>query len=138
MLLNNDRLSHWYAMGLLTWSLGFVVLGIPIFHQCLGFSIAKIAVSAGIFCGSQLIITPWLYSARSTSQNPDGLPRVRTAAVLAWLSLTVLVFFYYIQRGWPSNQAAHQARIIMSVSMVAFLLVLGVLLAGGPAFRSKQ
>ena len=138
MRFNNDRLSHWYAMALFTWSLGFVVLGIPIFHQWLGFSIAKIAVSAGIFCGSQLIVTPWLYSARSTSQNPDGLPGVRTAAVVAWLSLTVLVLFYYVQRGWPLNQAAHQARIIMFVSTVAILIVLGVLLAGRPPFRSKQ
>lgn len=128
MLLNNGRLSHWYLGILLSWTVCFLLFGILIFPLWLGFSIAKIAISLGICCGVQLAITPWLYSSRATPQNPDGLVGRRTAAVFVWFSLTALLLFYYIQRGWPSNPTAQHARIIMFVALVVFVFVLGVLL----------
>jgi hypothetical protein len=118
MLLNNDRLSHWCLGVFFSWIVCFLLFGIPLFHLWLGFSIAKIAISLGICCGVQLAITPWLYSSRATPQNPDGLVGRRAAAVFVWFSLTALLLFYYIQRGWPSNPTAEQARIIMSVALV--------------------
>jgi len=96
MFLNNDRLSHWYVGILLSWIVCFLLFGIIIFHLWLGFSIVRIAVSVSICCGVQLIILPWLYSARVTSKNPGGLIGQRTAAVCVWLSLTALLLFYYI------------------------------------------
>src|SRR5208282_2049769 len=128
MILNNDRLSHWYLGILFSWIVCFVLFGIPMFHLWLRFSIAKIAISLGICCAVQLAITPWLYSSRATPQNPDGLVGRRTAAVFVWFSLTALLLFYYIQRGWPSNPTAQQARIIMFVALVVLLIILGVLL----------
>jgi hypothetical protein len=127
-LLNNDRLSHWYVGVFSAWTIFFLLFCIPIFNLGLGFSIIKIAVSTGICCGTQLVVTPWLYYARSTPQNPDGLVGLRTLAVFVWLSLSALLLFYYIQRGWPSNQAAYQARVIMSISLVVVLIILGVFL----------
>jgi hypothetical protein len=128
VLLNNDRLSHWCVSILFGWTVCFSLFGIPIFHFWLGFSIVKIAVSVGICCGVQLAITPWLFSARATPQNPGGLIGRRTAAVFVWYSLTALLLFYYIQRGWPSNQTAQQVRVIMSVALVVFLIILGAFL----------
>lgn len=128
MLLNNDRLSHWCLGIFFSWIVCFLLFGIPIFHLWLGFSITKITISLGICCVVQLAITPWLYSSRSTPQNPDGLVGRRTAAVFVWFSLTALLLFYYIQRGWPSNPTAQQARIIMFVALVVLLIILGVLL----------
>jgi hypothetical protein len=128
MLLNNGRLSHWYLGILLSWIVCFLLFGIPIFHLWLGFTIAKIAIALCICCGVQLAITPWLYSSRATPQNPDGLVGRRTAAVFGWFSLTALLLFYYIQRGWPSNPTAQHARIIMFVALVVLLIILGTLL----------
>jgi hypothetical protein len=144
-LINNDRISHWYLGCLLAWAVCFLFLGIPIFHLGFGSSISKIAISLAICCGAQLAITPWLYSARATPQNPNGFVGRRTAAVFVWCSLTALFLFYYIQRGWPSSQAAQQARIIMSVGLVVFLVILGVILcynlkfitSMGERFRKK-
>jgi hypothetical protein len=128
VLLNNDRLSHWYVGILFGWTVCFLLFNIPIFHLWLGFSIVKIAVSTGICCGVQLAITPWLFSARATPLNPGGLIGQRTAAVFVWYSSTALLLFYYIQRSWPSNPTAHQARVIMFISLVIFMIILGVLL----------
>lgn len=128
MLLNNDRLFHWFLGGLLSWSICVLILGIPIFHLWLGVSIAKIVVSACICCGVQLGVTPWLYSARATPQNPDGEVGRRTATVFIWISLTTLFLFYYIQRNWPDNAQTHQARIIFSVALPCVLILLGLIL----------
>jgi hypothetical protein len=128
MLLNNDRLSHWFLGMLLAWAFWVLLLGIPIFHLWLGISIAKIAFTASICCGVQLAVTPWLYSARATVQNADGLVGRRIKAVFIWFSLTTLVLFYYIQRSWPDNAQAHQARIIFSVALPGLLILVGLVL----------
>jgi hypothetical protein len=128
MLLNNDRLSHWFLGILLGWGLSVLILGIPIFHFGLGVSIAKIVFSACICCGLQFCVTPWLYSARATAQNPDGLVSRRTKAVFTWISLTTLVLFYFIQRSWPDNAKAHQARVIFSVALPGILIAIGLIL----------
>jgi hypothetical protein len=133
-LLNNDRLSHWFFGTLVSWTVFFLIFGVPIFHIWLGFSMAKIAIAVGVCCGMQLAVTPWLYSARITTQNPDGLVRRRAAAVTVWFSLTMLLLFYLVQRGWPHNPAARQARIVMFASLIAFFVAEGVLLR----YRSRS
>jgi hypothetical protein len=121
--LNNDRLSNWYLGALLSWVICFLFFGIPIFHLGFGFSIVKIGISLGICCGVQLAVVPWLFSARATSQNPDGLIGRRIIVVVVWQSLTALFLAYYIQRGWHSTQAAQQARNIMFVTLVVFFAI---------------
>ena len=128
MLFNNDRLSHWFLGILLAWALSLLILGIPIFHVWLGVSTATVVFAGCIFCGLQLCVTPWLYSARATAQNPDRLVGRRTKAVRIWISLTTLTLFYFIQRSWPNNAQTHQARIIFSLALPGILIVLGIIL----------
>jgi hypothetical protein len=123
----NDRISYWYLGAIFAWALCFLLFGIPIFHLGLGFSITKIAISVGICCGMQLAIMPWLFSARATTQNPDGLVDRRIVVVVVWHSLTALCLAYYIQRGWPSSQAAQHERIFMYVTVIVSFIILGLI-----------
>jgi hypothetical protein len=131
MLLNNERLSHWFLGALLGWGLSVLIFGIPIFYLVLGISIAKIILCACICCGLQLCVTPWLYSARATAQNPKGFVHRRMRAVFIWISLTTLALFYFTQRDWPDNPQAHQARVIFSIALPGVLIVLGIILHYG-------
>ena len=125
MILNNDRLSHWFIGALLGWAVWSLLLFIPIFHLWLRFPIAKIVVSASIGCLVQMAFTPWLFSARATPQNPTGRIAQRSAAVILWITLTALLFFYYIQRGWPNNSAAHVFRLcVFGTTIVAGVMAL--------------
>jgi hypothetical protein len=128
MLLNNDQLSHWFLGAVLGWALSVLIFGIPIFHLLLDFSIAKIILLACICCGLQLCVTPSLYSARATAQNPEGFVNRRMRALFTWISLTTLALFYFIQRDWPDNPQSHQARIIFSIALPGILIVLGIIL----------
>lgn len=128
MLFNNERLSNWFLGILLGWFLSLLILGIPIFHFWLRVSTATVVVAGCICCGLQLCVTPWLYSARATAQNPDGLVTRRMKAVYIWISLTTLALFYFIQRGWPDNAQTNQARIIFSLALPGILIVLGIVL----------
>ena len=127
-LLDNDRLSHWYGVMHFSWTVCFSLLAVPIVHVWLGFSIGSVAVVVGTFGGVQLAILPWLYSARSPPQNPDGLVGRRTAAVFVWLSVTTLLLLCYIQRGLPRNPTSQHASIIFFGSLVVTLIALGLLL----------
>jgi hypothetical protein len=128
-MLNNDRLSNWFLTALCGWTICFLIIGIPIFHLWLHVSTTTIAVFVGIGCASQLVVVPWLYSARATPQNPEGLVTRRTAAVLTWISLMTVLFFCYVQRGWPHDPAANEARVIFSASLVVLLILLSVAVA---------
>ena len=96
---------------------------IPIFHWGLGFPIAKIAVSVGIFCVGQLAVTPWLFSARPTSENPAGNFGRRAVAVTVWFSLSALLFFYYISRDWPNDSHGREFREILFGTTIVFAIV---------------
>jgi len=130
VLINNDRLSHWFASAVLSWTASLLLLFIPIFHLLLGFRIAKIAVFAGIGCAGQLAVTPWLFSARATAQNPTGNITLRAVAVILWFSSSALLIFYYIQRDWPNNPDAQLFRACVIGTTIAFgivaLIVVGV------------
>jgi hypothetical protein len=123
MLLNNSRLSHWLAGAVLGWTACLVLVYIPIFHWGFGVSIAKIAISVGIGCAGQLAVTPWLFSARATAENPTGKIAQRAVAVIVWFSLSALLFFYYIQRDWPSDSHGKLFREIMFGTTIVFGIV---------------
>ena len=130
-LLNNNRLSHWFAAAVLVWTALLFFLFIPTFHWLLGFSIVKIAASAGIGCAVQLAVTPWFLSARPTDQNPSGNVTQRAIAAIVWSSLSALLFFYYISRNWPNDVHARQFRDILFGTTIVFgvvcLIIVGLI-----------
>lgn len=128
-LLNNDRLSHWLVGAVLGWSACLLLVFIPIFHWGLGFAIAKVAISAG--CVGQLAVTPWLFSARVTTQNPAGKIAKRAVAVILWLSSSALLFLYYITHDYPTDSQGREVREILFGTTIVFgivgLIVVGLL-----------
>ncbi len=104
-MFNNDRLSHWCAAGVLGWAVSFVLLGVPVFRLWLGVRTDTIIAFTVLASCLQLVITPWLFSARATPQNPVGRPVKRSAAVIVWISLTALLLAYFVVRGSPDSSA---------------------------------
>lgn len=131
MLFDNDRLSHWFAGAVFTWVMMFVLWGLLFFHLWLRVPVATVAAFTSLACVLQLATTPWLFSARATNQNPKGLVLRRSAAVTVWLTGTAMLFFYYIQRGWPRDSDSNLFRAIMFGGTVALgavgLIVVGVI-----------
>jgi hypothetical protein len=114
-LIDNDRISHSLAGAILGWAAGFAVLYVPIFHLLFRCSIVSIAVFTCIACGGQLAVTPWLFSARATLQNPIGNVVQRAYAVVLWFTLTALAFLYYLLHLWRNDQ---DARAFFELSFV--------------------
>jgi hypothetical protein len=129
VMINDDRLSQWLAGALLAWTVCCLFLFVPIFHLLLGFPTAKVIISAAIGCTMQLAFTPWLFSARATASNPNGITGRRSIAVIVWLTSTALVFFYYIQRSWPMNSDAKVFRICLFGTTIA-LGILALVIVG--------
>ena len=114
-----DRLSNWLVIPIISWTTSLLSLFIPFFHMLLGFSITKIAVSAGIGCAGHLAVTPWLFSARPTAQSPAGKIAQTAAAVIVWISMSGLLFFYYISRDWPNDaHGAEFKRILFGITII--------------------
>jgi hypothetical protein len=120
--LNNDRLSHWFAGALFAWGLAFLLLFFPIFHMWLKVPTAKVATLTGLFCAVQMAITPWLFSARATPQNPSGRPAQRAAAVTVLASLMALLFFGYIGGLWPRDEGTREFAFI-GLGLIALLVI---------------
>jgi Kef-type K+ transport system membrane component KefB len=102
-LFDNDRLSHWFAGAVLSWLAMFLLWGLLAFHVWLGVPTAKVAAFAGICCAVQLGVTPWLFSARATRENPRGRVAQGAAAVIVLLSAIALLFFYFLRQSWPGD-----------------------------------
>lgn len=98
MLLNNDRLSHWLAGAFLTWALIFLIWAFPIFHWWLDVPTVRIATYIGLCCVVQLAVTPWLFTARATRENPCGLVGQRAGALIIFFSVIGLLFFSFLHR----------------------------------------
>ena len=103
MLFDNDRLSLWFAGAVFTWVMIFLLWGLLVFHLWLRVPIATLGAFASLACALQMAITPWLFSARATSRNPNGLVLRRFAAVIVWFTGTALLICYFVQRGLPSS-----------------------------------
>jgi hypothetical protein len=121
-MFNNDRLSFWLGGTLVAWTVCCLCVFLPVGHFLFGASMGKIVVVASIGCLLQLLFTPWLFSARATAENPEGNVVQRSAAVIGWVTLTALLFFYYLQRGWPRDANAQMFR----VCLFGTTIVLGV------------
>jgi len=120
--INNDRLSHWLVGLLFSWGLTFLLLFLPIFHVWLKVPTVKVATLTGLFCAVQLAVTPWLFSARATRQNPRGRPAQRAAVVAVMASLTALLFFAYIGGLWPRDEGT-RAFASIGLGLTALLVI---------------
>jgi hypothetical protein len=120
VIFDNDRLSHWFAGSVLTWAAIFLFWGVLVFHCWLKVSIATIAMFVGLGCAVQLVITPWLYSARATRQNPEGRRCRRAAAMIVWMSATALLLFCYMPLTLVGDKDSRQ------FSTIAFIMIVGL------------
>jgi hypothetical protein len=118
-MLDNNRISRWFIGAALSWIGCFLLLFCPIFHLLLGVPISKIAISSAIGCGAQLAFIPWLFSARATPKNPHGDIGRRAVAVIAWITATAILFFYYLQRSWPHSSDDQLFRYCLFGTIVA-------------------
>jgi hypothetical protein len=75
----------------------FFLLGIPIFHFGLSVSVFKIALFCAISCALQLAVTPWMFSARITSENPTGNMQKMFGALALWGTLNLFTLLIFIQ-----------------------------------------
>jgi hypothetical protein len=128
LLLDNDRLSHWLAGAVLSWLTMFLLGGLLIFHLWLKVPTAKIAVFTGICCAVQLGVTPWLFSARATRENPSGRIAQRAVAVTVLFSAISLLFFYYLRLSWPDDIETQQFTTIalsltVGCSIITFITI---------------
>jgi hypothetical protein len=126
-IFNNDRLSHWCVGAALAWAAYFVLFGLPIFHLWLGARIKTVATFFLILCVVHLAVTPWLFAARSTPQNPIGKPFKRGAAVIVVFTLDGLVVAYFMLRGSPHNPVSWGVFVAMPILLgVIFLAALAL------------
>jgi hypothetical protein len=79
----------------------------------------------GRHCAVQLAVTPWLFSARATRDNPSGRIAQRAAAVTVLLSAVTLLFFHYLRRSWPDDiETRRFTAIAMSGTVVLGIIAL--------------
>lgn len=123
MFFNNNRLSHWFAGALLTWIIIFFVWGLLIFHYWYKVPISTVAIFSGIGCATQLSITPWLFSARATQQNPSGRITQRASVVIIFLSLIALLFFYFVRHAQPEDMETRRFTSIGFIVTIVFGLL---------------
>lgn len=105
-MFNNDRLSHWCLGVVLSWPIHFVLWILPIFHLWLKIPIKTVAAYTALAAGVQLAVTPWLFAARATRENPAGRRVQRTAVVIVWISLTAFLFACFMLHGEPPDPGA--------------------------------
>jgi hypothetical protein len=127
-MFNNDRISHWFVGAVFTWVIVFLLWGLLVLHLWLKVPVAKVAILTGLACAVQLAVTPWLFSARATRQNPNGMIARRARAVIVWFSVTALLFFCYfplsLHRGSDSRLFSTIAfAMTVVLGLVAFIIV---------------
>jgi hypothetical protein len=127
MWLDNDRMSHWFAGAMLSWTGVFLLLGLLVFHLWLKVPVAKIASFTGICCVVQLAVTPWLFHARSTPQNPPGRIRERVIALSVLFSAVSLLFFYYLRRSAPEDIETLQFTTIALIGTIPVVALSSVI-----------
>jgi hypothetical protein len=123
-MLNNDRFSHWCIGAVLGWALVFALWGLPIFHFWLRVPIPTILTFTGLACVIQLILTPWLFSARSTRQNPGGDRVKRGLTIAVWFTMLAMLFDYFLFRGSSPDPVVRMVFLATPVGMAAAWVVI--------------
>ena len=117
--LDTDRLLHWFICAVLGWVMIFLLGSFLVFHVWLKVPSPKIVTFTGICCVVQLAITPWLFSLRSTRQNPSGRTVQRGAAITPLFTTAAILFFSYLRRSWPDDI---ETRRFTSITIIVSLL----------------
>jgi len=120
---DRDRLWHWIAGAVMTWTCIFLLWGVLIFHLLFGTRITTILRFTGLACAIQIAITPWLFSTRVRPQQPRGRRAQRYAVVISWFSLTAILFFYFLQSSWPNDPDSRLFANVLYGTTVVFALV---------------
>jgi hypothetical protein len=102
-MFNNDSLLHWCVGTLFGWAGFGVLFGIPI-HVVLGIPFSSVALFALIQCALHLVVNPWLFAARATTNNPGGRPLRRATVVIVWFTLAGIATFLQILHGDFTNR----------------------------------
>ena len=130
MLIDNNRLSHWLAVGILIWLAYLAFLGLPIFHWGLNVSITKVV---SFFCAAgllQLAVTPWMFWARATPSDPNRRFGHRIAAATVWIGSTGILLLCFLQYGKAIDQARLTERSLLSggtaIAFGILALVVGI------------
>lgn len=119
-LFNNDRLSHWFAGALASWLIFFLIVCLPVFHFLLRVPTNLVAAFTGIFCAGQLAVTPWIFRARATPQNPIGRTALRALSIYIWFSVSMLFFLYYFRLVWSQDIETRRFTTITMLIMLLF------------------
>jgi len=132
--MDKDRLSHWIVLGFFCWIGYFLFFGLPIFHLLLGVSMFKVG-SFFVLCGlMQLAVTPWIFAARPTAQNPNGNSAQRATAAAVWFVSTALLLLFYLQYGKAIDSIHIRGRLLVIGGVTAVFGLIAVLI-GTLAFR---
>jgi Kef-type K+ transport system membrane component KefB len=122
MRLNPDKISHWLIAVLFLWIIIFLLWGLLVFHFWLNANLHTIETFTALGCALHLAMTPWLYAARATRQNPNGRRVQAAAVVVIWLALETILFFYFVQRNRPSDKSFPTLYVITIAFYVVALI----------------
>src|SRR5262249_11033714 len=101
--------------------------------------VKKVALFSGLGCAVQLAVTPWLFSARATRQNPPGQIVQRAAAVIVLLSAINLLFWYFVRCSWPEDiETRRFTDIAMGITFLLAALGFGFFRYCFPPRRRKD
>ena len=118
----------------LSWLAMFLLVGLLIFHLWFRVPVPKVAMFSGICCAMQLGITPWLFNARATRENPSGRVVQRAGALAFLFSAVSLLFAYFLRLSWPDDFETRRFTAILMSLTVAF----GIILLIRIRFRSPR
>jgi len=136
MIINENRLSHWIAVGILSWAAYFVIFGVLIFHLLLGVSWFKVASFCACCCILQLAITPLIFSARATPEHPTGITSRRITAATLWITSTIILLLCYLQYGKTIDTYEFRQRLlIIAGASISFGIIAYVV--GAVAYRRR-
>jgi hypothetical protein len=117
--LNNDDLLHWCLGPILGWALCGLALGFAI-HSVFGVGTSKLILFFVIQCAVQIAVSPWLFRARATVENPQGLSFKRGIIVAVWFAAASEAAVLQLFAGDFSNKGAV---VIFMATPIIFSLV---------------
>ena len=90
----------------------------------LGIPFSSVALFAVIQCALQIAVTPWLFAARATADNPAGRPLRRATVVIVWVTLASVAAFVQMLHG---NFTDKSAAVFLGTPIVLGLISLFLL-----------
>jgi len=104
-MFDSNNLLTWCIGPLLGWALVGVLIGVPV-HTVFGVPRSSVALFVVIQCILQIAVSPWLFAARATADNPAGRPLRRWVTVIVWLTLATFAVDSQMLDGDLTNRGA--------------------------------